>query len=129
MDIALNGFKETGLWPCDRNVIKEEDFVASVYISNPSNQKPNDPAEPNTESSARIISPILTPPIVASIPMTAVSPPIVSSLSPPGPSTILQDISHDNNILTVDEMTNEQQIKTFLNILSPVPCIKTVTKK
>ncbi|XP_011860377.1 PREDICTED: tigger transposable element-derived protein 6-like, partial [Vollenhovia emeryi] len=39
MDIALNGFKATGLWPCDRNVIKEEDFVASVYISDPSNQE------------------------------------------------------------------------------------------
>lgn len=38
------GFNE-GLWPCDRNVIKEENFVASVCISDPSNQEISDQTE------------------------------------------------------------------------------------
>lgn len=149
MDIALNGFKATGLWPCDRNVIKEEDFVASVYISDPSNQEFSDRTEPTMESPARATSPlILMPPIVVSLPITAVSPPTVASPLPPntttpplaprdltppiiqpGPSTISQDTSSDDNILTVDKITNNQQIESNLKILSPVPCIKTVIKK
>lgn len=32
MDMAINRFKASGLWQCDRYVIKEKDFVASVYI-------------------------------------------------------------------------------------------------
>lgn len=30
MDIALNGFKSTGLWPCNRYVFRDEDFSASM---------------------------------------------------------------------------------------------------
>ncbi|CAB3221925.1 unnamed protein product [Arctia plantaginis] len=51
MDIALNGFEATGLWLCDRNVIKEENFEASLNISDSSNQELGDQTERNTRSS------------------------------------------------------------------------------
>lgn len=140
MDIALNGFKATGLWPCDRYVIKEEDFVASsVYISDPSKQEIDKTTESTTETSSPSI---LMSPIAASLPITVASSPIVQSTSPPkimttplatgdstppivqpGPSIISRDSSHNENILTVNKVT-----QSHLNILSPVPCIKKVTK-
>lgn len=155
MDIALKGFKATGLWPCDRNVIKEEDFVASVCISDPSNQELDDSTEPTMESLARATSPsILMPRTVAPQIISGVSSPTVSlpsssiiatpplsprdltppSLSPrdltppplrhrystppivqPGSSRISQNTSHGDI----------QQIKSHLNVLFPVPGIKT----
>lgn len=72
MDIALNGFKATGLCPCDGNVIKVEDFVASVHFSNQSNEETDDIMKSITESGSTL-SPAkdpfpstLTLPIVAS---------------------------------------------------------------
>ncbi|KAK0075380.1 hypothetical protein PV326_011635 [Microctonus aethiopoides] len=53
------------------------------------------------------------------------TPPIIQ----PGPSTISQDTSNDDNISTVDKITNTQQIKFQSNILSPISCIKTVIQK
>ncbi|KAJ0177660.1 hypothetical protein K1T71_006533 [Dendrolimus kikuchii] len=38
-EIAINGFRATGLWPCDRNVIGEEDFVAFIAIVEQSHQE------------------------------------------------------------------------------------------
>jgi len=32
MDLALNGFKSTGLWPCNRCVFRDEDFSASMLV-------------------------------------------------------------------------------------------------
>ncbi|CAG9557750.1 unnamed protein product [Danaus chrysippus] len=137
MDIAQNGFKATGLWPCDRNVIKAEDFVASVYISDPSNQEPNGSPEPTTESSARATSPsIITQPIVASPSVLVVSPPPSTSL--PSPPKIITPplIPKDSTLPTVqpepskiDKISNNEEIKSHLNVLSPVPCINTVIKK
>nr|XP_026496140.1 uncharacterized protein LOC113400706 [Vanessa tameamea] len=63
MDIALNGFKATGLWPCDRKVIKEEDFVASLNISDPSNQEVGDQSDSTmTPSILRSPIPVVSPP-------------------------------------------------------------------
>lgn len=139
MDIALNGFKATGLWPCDRNVIKEEDFVASLNISETSHQELSDQTIPSIESPARttsqsiLKSPILTSPpipVVSPLKDSLPSPPKITTppLSPrvstppiiqPGPSTISQDTSRNDH----------QVIKSQLNILSPVPCIKAVINK
>lgn len=140
MNIALNRFKATGLWPCDRYVIKEEDFVAtSVNISDPSQQEIDKTTESTTETSSPSI---LMSPIAASLPITVAPSPIVQSTSPPkimttplatgdstppivqpGPSIISRDSSHNEDILTVNKVT-----QSHLNILSPVPCIKKVTK-
>lgn len=64
---------------------------------------------------------ITTPPLVSK----DSTPPIIQ----PGPSTISQDTSNDYNIITIDKITKTQQIKSQLNILSPIPYIKTVNKK
>lgn len=142
MDIALNGFRGTGLWPCDRNVLKEEDFVASVCVSNPSNEVVDESSESTAETPDRVTSPsILTaltdvPPLGMDVcsptvlsPQKLITPPLPTRDSTPpiiepGPSKISQVTSHNDNILT-----DSQQIKSQLNILSPVPCIQTVIKK
>lgn len=189
MDIALNGYRATGLWPCDRNVIREEDFVASVHIVDQSDQNSANAIETTTQSSitlpvlppanatssSRVASPprvvtspiialpprVVTPPITASPPTAVVSPltvslspklvtpPIVSSpptvekpqpkATQPGVATPLsvqpeplpmsQECALDNSIAAAEGIKTNQQIKSYLNALSPIPCITTVVKK
>lgn len=153
MDIALNGFKATGLWPCDRNVIKEEDFVTSLYIMD-QDQESADVTETTTRSSitlppakvtspSRLITPprsetppiVSSPPVVASPPTVVMSPSkfaslprVVKPVSPqPEPSTS-HESAPNNNISAVAGSNASLQIKSYLNVLAPIP-YTTVIKK
>ncbi|XP_069705676.1 uncharacterized protein [Periplaneta americana] len=41
MQIAMNGFRHTGLWPVDRNVFSEADFAPSLVTNRPLNDEPS----------------------------------------------------------------------------------------
>lgn len=41
MQIAMNGFRHTGLWPVDRNVFSEADFAPSLVTDRPLNGEPS----------------------------------------------------------------------------------------
>ncbi|XP_025829080.1 uncharacterized protein LOC112904074 [Agrilus planipennis] len=93
MDIAQNGFRATGLWPSDRNIFTEEDFVSSMQIG-PSDQGSTAvtdpeplaksvaaPATPNASASPPM-SGMSTPPATGTRPEIGISPPIGGPTSP-----------------------------------------------
>lgn len=41
MGIVLNGFKSTGLWPSNRHVFKDEDFCASLDLTEKNENQEN----------------------------------------------------------------------------------------
>lgn len=129
MNIALNRFRATSLWPCDKNAIKENDLVASVHIVKQSDKERANTAGAKAQTRIRLPpARVASPPRVVTPPTIATPPRIATPLNVPhGPSTS-QESAPENNIVMVDDI-NTQQLKSYLNTVCPILCITTVINK
>lgn len=93
MDIALNGFKSTGVWPCNRHEFQDEDFCTPIE-------------DAMIEESVRTNSDQA-----------------VSNETPPGQETQEEDATMDFIARPTTSTSDSNQIKQQLNTLSPIPNI------
>ncbi|XP_076388843.1 uncharacterized protein LOC100877113 [Megachile rotundata] len=117
MEIAMNGFKCTGLWPCNKYVFRDDSSFAMDSDDNTSVPKPTFTVQ-NTE--CEIIDAAEDP--KKSLPSTSQ---VTSSIDI---ETLSIDIITDESIITL-QSNPADNVKQSLNIISPVPFLKDTSRK